>query len=132
MHPHRNKSDFCSRLDRADDTRMTRAHPVSVVSSFRKDDNPLAVLYQSDDVPDGIPACQRSFPVQRDTSKAPYKPSGQRMDEQLVFRDVIQGPGTCQAQERDILPALVLAELHKRTFGRKTFHALNHDFEERG
>ena len=88
---------------------MTRAHPVSVVSSFRKDDNPLAVLYQSDDVPDGIPACQRPFAVQRDTPKAAHKPSGQRMDEQLVFRDVIQGPGACQAQERDILPALVLA-----------------------
>jgi hypothetical protein len=54
------------------------------------------------------------------------------MDEQLVFRDVIQGPGACQAQERDILPALVFGEQHKRTFGRKTFHALNHDFEERG
>ena len=91
--PHRNKSDLCSRPDRADDTRMTRTYAVLVVSSFRKDDNPLAVFYQPDDVPDGIPACQRPLPVQRDTSKVAHKPSGQRMDEQLVFRDVIQGPG---------------------------------------
>jgi len=41
------------------------------------------------------------------------------MNEQLVFRDVIQGPGACQAQERDILPALVLAEEHKGTFGER-------------
>jgi hypothetical protein len=53
------------------------------------------------------------------------------MDEKFMFRDIIQGPGACQTQERDILPALVLAEQHNRTVGRKMLPALNGKPEER-
>jgi hypothetical protein len=78
----------------------------------------------------GSPALQRPRSIDGDTTQTSEEPSAQRIDEELMFGDIIKGSWRSNPKKRDIFPTLVLGQEYEGAFARNVRKPLLFHLEE--
>jgi hypothetical protein len=113
MDPHGDEWEVDTGEKHSDKPHLSRTHLLGIIRSLWENHDPFPGADNAEHLPEMPPAFKWALPVQWDAAQGLKKPSAQGIVEQLDLCDIVEGPRGGQAEEGNILPALMLGKKHE-------------------